>query len=119
LAASFGKRLFVRNIAASVDSFDLEDLFNSVSDVEKIEMDPSLTAPNGNRAGYVYMQSEQGAKDCIERFNGFEKSGVRLIVTADAPHRPDPNFVSPKRRKAMAAKMKGAACSTTKSAAQT
>ena len=116
--STLGKKLFVRNIATSVDSWMLEDLFNSVGDVERAEIDAERISPNGLRVGYVYMQTEQGALDCIDRFNGFEKNGYSLIVTEDAPHKPDPNFLAQKRRKAIA-KKKDLLCKTAKTAART
>ena len=97
--------LFVRNIAPSLDAPTLEDLFNSVGDVENVSIDAEFVSEKGLKIGYIQMRTAQGAQDCIERFNGLNKNGASLIVTANRPHQPDPNF-SPKRRKAVAPKKK-------------
>jgi RNA recognition motif-containing protein len=97
--------LFVRNIAPTLDSSTLEDLFNSVGDVETVSIDAEFVSDKGLRIGYIQMRTAQGAQDCIERFNGLHKNGAMLIVTPNKPHQPDPNF-SPKRRKNTPAKKK-------------
>lgn len=95
-----GRKLFVRNVANELSSGDLEDMFNSVGDVESCVVEIDLSSGSPRRVAYVTMASEEGAKDGIERFNGFTKDGYRLIVTEDQPHVPNPNFKATKRRAA-------------------
>ncbi|MES2855008.1 MAG: RNA-binding protein [Bdellovibrionota bacterium] len=95
-----GRKLFVRNLGTIIDSGTLEDMFSSVGDVEAcvVEMDTKSGSPR--RVGYVTMTTEEGAKDGIERFNGFNKDGLHLIVTEDLPHVPNPEFKPVKRKAA-------------------
>jgi hypothetical protein len=91
-----GKKLYVRNLSAQVDSSVLENMFNSVADVESAVVSQVADKP-GWFVGHVEMVTEEGARDCIDRFNGKEKNGLVLIVTEDVPHVPKPNFSVKKR----------------------
>jgi RNA recognition motif-containing protein len=93
-----GRKLFIRNLGNQIDSGTLEDMFNAVGDVEACEVQIDSSSGSPRRVGYVTMASEDGAKDAIQRFNGFNKDGLHLIVTEDSPHVPNPTFKATKRR---------------------
>lgn len=88
------KRLHVRNLPQSVDSYDLETLFSNVGNVIKAEV---IEAEVGPARGYVEMATEEEAADCILRFNGQNLMGNILIVTEDKPHVPQPKKSASKR----------------------
>ncbi|MEQ1876794.1 MAG: RNA-binding protein [Bdellovibrionia bacterium] len=80
-------KLFVQNLSAAVDSWELESWFSTVGDVASA----SVETLNGNqRVGYVQMGTPEQAADCIDRFNGRARNGRILIVREDKVH------VSPK-----------------------
>jgi RNA recognition motif-containing protein len=101
-----GKKLYVRNLAASVSSATLEDMFMAVGNVESatVNVDPQTGA--SLRSGYVEMSTETEAVDCIHRFNGQNFNGQILIVTEDKPHVPSLDTFKAKRRKIADTKQK-------------
>ena len=80
-------RLFVRNLASSVELYRLESLFDAVGEVESSEYGPP-DVRNGLNTAYVNMRTPQGASDGIERLNGHRCEGLSLVVTRDEPHQP-------------------------------
>lgn len=102
-----GTKLYVRNFGTQLDATALEDLFMTVGDVESAVVSIDSSTGVERRVGYVKMATEQQAMDCIHRFNGQSNQGYTMIVTEDAPHVPNPNFVKKKQPK-VAAKRKPA-----------
>ena len=101
-----GTKLYIRNLAEGIESFDLSDMFSTVGDVESAVICMESVQGVERRVAYVQMASEQDVVNCIERFNGFEKNGKMMIVTEDKPHVPNPNYVKAKRRRAPETKSK-------------
>ena len=79
------KKLYVRNLARSMNSSSLEDIFTTVGDVVSslIPVDPSTGV--SLCVGYVEMSTEQQAADCIDRFHGHKIGGQVLSVQEDKP----------------------------------
>lgn len=94
------KKLQVRNLSHSVESWELEDLFTTVGTVvsAKISKDPGSGLGLG--IGFVEMSTEQEAADCVERFNGYPYLGQTLVVIEDRPHVPQKKRPVSKRSQA-------------------
>jgi RNA recognition motif-containing protein len=90
------KRLFVRNLALSVDSSTLESMFMTVGNVESADVILDGSTGTSRGMGYVEMSTEQEALDCISRFHGTKSHGAVLIVTKDEPHIPLPKVAKKK-----------------------
>jgi RNA recognition motif-containing protein len=101
-----GKKLLIRNLAASIDASTLEDMFMSVGNVESatILLDEITGLSQG--LARVEMSTDQEAADCIERFHGQERSGRILVVVEDIPHVPDLAFRAKRKVLASAKKKK-------------
>lgn len=81
-------RLYVRNLADSVDSDALEEIFSSVGSVTTASVEIKSIRGSDHRVGYVEMSSLEEAVDSIGRFHGQKVHGNVLIVTEDRPHIP-------------------------------
>ena len=90
-------RLFVRNLAHTINNDALQDLFNAIGNVEGADIGATPHA-NGLKFAYVKMQTLEAAQDCIDRLNGHMHDGYSLSVTWDRPHQPDPRFKARKKR---------------------
>jgi RNA recognition motif-containing protein len=91
-------RLFIRNLAPSMNLGMLADMLESVGDVESSDFGDPIPE-TGLQSAYVQMRTDEAAKDCIDRFNGQVCEGYRLIVTYDRPHQPDPTFKASKKKR--------------------
>jgi|SRR5665213_1674209 len=80
------KRLYVRNLNASVDSSDLEDMFTIVGNVQSAQVVIDTLTGMSKCVGYVEMSTEQEAVDCIQRFHNQPTDGQILSVAKDQPH---------------------------------
>ena len=103
-----GKKLCIRNLHASVDASTLEDMFETVGNVQSASVSCDVETGTSLGYGHIEMSTEQEAADCIDRFNGQEKNGRILIVIEDKPHVPNLAFTA-KRRKPAAMKRKAKA----------
>jgi RNA recognition motif-containing protein len=79
-------------------------MFTTVGNVESATV---MTSPETGLSlgyGYVEMATPEEAMDCIERFHGFEKDGLRLAVTKDIPHVPTARVIKNRPKKIAFAK---------------
>lgn len=86
-----GKKLHVGNLAFSVDSTSLQNLFAQHGAVEsaKVIMDRDTGRSKG--FAFVEMSSDKEAADCISHLNGHEHEGRRLNISEAKPQEPRQN----------------------------
>lgn len=69
----------VGNVAASMDTSDLDILFSTVGNVEKITF---VTDPATGRVRcLVEMSTSMEANDCVDRFHGQDLNGQAITVS--------------------------------------
>jgi cold-inducible RNA-binding protein len=80
-----GKKLYVGNLAFSVNESDLEALFTPYGAVQSAELivDRDTNRPKG--FGFVEMGSEAEAQAAIDGLNGHEHQGRNLTVNEAKP----------------------------------
>ncbi|HEX4925407.1 MAG TPA: RNA-binding protein [Bdellovibrionales bacterium] len=101
-----GTKLYIQNLAPTIDAWELESWFTVVGDVASVSVS-TLEKPSGNlRVGYVEMATPEQAADGIDRFNGKSSNGLTLIVREDKVH--VPSVLAPaKSNRSAAFKRKG------------
>jgi len=80
-----GKKLYVGNLAYSVSSSDLEQIFSSHGTVESAEVINDRTTGRSKGFGFVEMSSEEEAGQAIESLNGQDHGGRSLTVSEAKP----------------------------------
>lgn len=83
-----GKKLFVGNLAFSVNDESLQQLFSAAGTVEsaKVVIDRSTGRSKG--FGFVEMADDSGATAAISQFNGADHGGRPLTVSEARPQAP-------------------------------
>lgn len=83
-----GKKLFVGNLAFSVNDEGLQQLFAAAGTVEsaKVVIDRSTGRSKG--FGFVEMADDSGATAAISQFNGADHQGRPLTVSEARPQAP-------------------------------
>ena len=83
-----GKKLFVGNLAFSVNDEALQQLFAAAGAVEsaKVVIDRSTGRSKG--FGFVEMADDSGASAAISQFNGADHNGRPLTVSEARPQAP-------------------------------
>jgi len=86
-----GRKLHVGNLAYSVDSSSLENLFSQHGKVDsaKVIMDRDTGRSKG--FAFVEMSNETEASDCISHLNGQEHEGRALNISEAKPMQPRDN----------------------------
>jgi RNA recognition motif-containing protein len=80
-----GKKLYITNLAPSIDASELEDIFTTVGNVESAQVAIDDVTGKGLGVGYIVMSTEQEAADCIARFHGQRQDGQVIAVVEDIP----------------------------------
>lgn len=80
-----GKRLYVGNLAYSVKSQDLQEIFQLIGDVLSAKVVTDMQTNRSKGFGFVEMASEDLAKKAIEDINGKEVGGRALRVGQATP----------------------------------
>ena len=83
-----GKKLHVGNLAFSVDSASLENLFSQHGTVDSTKVITDRDTGRSKGFGFVEMSSDQEAADCINRLNGREHEGRQLNISEAKPQEP-------------------------------
>lgn len=83
-----GKKLYVGNLAYSVDSAQLTDLFSQVGAVDSSNVIMDRDSGRSKGFGFVEMSEETGAQAAIERFNGSDLGGRAMNVSEAKPQAP-------------------------------
>lgn len=78
-------RLYVGNLDFSVGDKELLELFSSVGEVKGVQIITDKETDESRGFGFVEMETEEGAKKAIEKFNGEEHMGRELTVEEAKP----------------------------------
>ena len=76
-----GKKLHVGNLAFSVDSANLENLFSQHGTVASAKVITDRDTGRSKGFAFVEMSSDQEAADCINHLNGQQHEGRQLNVS--------------------------------------
>jgi RNA recognition motif-containing protein len=80
-----GKKLYVGNLAYSVDSSELEQLFGQHGQVVSAQIINDRDTGRSKGFGFVEMGSDQEAQAAIAALHGFEHGGRALTVNEARP----------------------------------
>ena len=80
-----GKKLYVGNLAYSVSSSDLEQLFSAHGTVQSAEVINDRATGRSKGFGFVEMSSDQEAQAAISALNGQDNGGRALTVNEAKP----------------------------------
>jgi len=83
-----GKKLYVGNLAFSVNDSALEGIFAAVGTVESAKVITDRATGRSKGFGFVEMSSDSEAEESIKRFNGSDVDGRALTVSEAKPQAP-------------------------------
>lgn len=83
-----GKKLFIGNLAFSIDSNSLQDLFSKSGTVESAKVITDRDSGRSKGFAFVEMSTPEEAQACIADFNGFELEGRQINVSEAKPQAP-------------------------------
>ena len=86
-----GKKLYVGNLAFSVNSGSLEGLFSQHGTVESTKVITDRDTGRSKGFAFVEMSNEKEAADCISLLNGRELEGRQLNISEAKPQEPRQN----------------------------
>ncbi|MCM2281870.1 MAG: RNA-binding protein [Bdellovibrionaceae bacterium] len=72
--------VLISNLALSIDSSMLEDMFSAIGHVRKVVIQTDEATGLSRGFGLVEMSSPEEARDCVLHFDGQRKDGQILIV---------------------------------------
>ena len=75
------KKLYVGNLASEVTETDLNHNFSMVGKVASVAIIKDRYSGQSKGFGFVEMETEDGARDAIAKFNGGELSGKTITVS--------------------------------------
>jgi RNA recognition motif-containing protein len=79
------RKLFVGNLAFSTEESTLEQLFAGVGTVSSVRLMRDKATGRSRGFAFVEMESDEGARAAIEKFNESELEGRRLSVNEARP----------------------------------
>lgn len=82
------RKLYVGNLAFSTEERTLEGLFGEVGPVTSVRLMRDKATGQSRGFAFVEMESEEGARAAIEKFNEAEVEGRRLTVNEARPQTP-------------------------------
>lgn len=85
---SMNLRLYVGNLAFSTEENAIEGLFSQAGPVQSVSLVRDRATGQSRGFAFVEMESEEGARQAIERFNETELDGRRLTVNEARPQEP-------------------------------
>jgi RNA recognition motif-containing protein len=83
-----GKKLFVGNLAYSVDSEQLQNIFSAIGPVASAQVIMDRSTGRSKGFGFVEMESDEAAADSIQKLNGQDQAGRALTVSEAKPQAP-------------------------------
>lgn len=86
-----GKKLYIGNLAFSVNSTSLESLFAQYGTVESAKVITDRDSGQSKGFGFVEMSSPDEAEACIREVNGKDVEGRQLRVSIAKPQEPREN----------------------------
>lgn len=78
-------KLYVGNLAFATDESTLQTLFAEAGPVQSARIMRDKTTSQSRGFGFVEMETEEGARAAIEKFNQAELEGRRLTVNEARP----------------------------------
>lgn len=91
------KTVQVGNVAASIDTGDLDVMFSTVGNVENISFVTDITT--GRTRCLVEMSTPAEANDCVDRFHGQDLNGTTLSVSMNIIRKFAPLKLAPIKKK--------------------
>src|SRR5688500_7704689 len=82
---TMNRKLYVGNLSFSTEEGTLETLFGEVGPVESVRVMRDMATGRARGFAFVEMQTEDGARAAIEKFNNSELDGRRLTVNEARP----------------------------------
>jgi len=82
------RKLYVGNLSFSTEEGTLERVFGEAGPVESVRVMRDMATGRARGFAFVEMQTEDGARAAIERFNNSELDGRRLTVNEARPQVP-------------------------------
>lgn len=92
-----GKKLFVGNLAYSVDSDQLQNIFSAVGNVTSAQVIMDRSTGRSKGFGFVEMETDQAAADGIQKLNGQDQGGRAMTVSEAKPQAPREGGDRPRR----------------------
>jgi len=83
-----GKKLYIGNLAYSVDSESLGNLFAQYGTVDSARVITDRDSGRSKGFGFVEMSSDDEASKCIETLNGQELEGRAMNISEAKPQEP-------------------------------
>lgn len=85
-----GKKLYVGNLPYSATEEQIRTLFAQAGDVDTVQLITDRETGRAKGFGFVEMNTEDGAREAIKRFNGFEMGSRPLTVNEARPREERP-----------------------------
>jgi RNA recognition motif-containing protein len=82
------RKLYVGNLSFNTEDSSLESLFAEAGPVRSARIMRDKTTGQSRGFGFVEMETDEGARDAIEKFNGAQLDGRRLTVNEARPQTP-------------------------------
>ena len=82
------RKLYVGNLSYNTEESSLESLFAQAGPVQSVRVMRDRATGQSRGFAFVEMESEDGARAAIERFNQSELDGRRLAVNEARPQTP-------------------------------
>jgi cold-inducible RNA-binding protein len=79
------KKLYVGNFPYSTTEAQLRTLFSEVGDVDSVSLITDRETGRAKGFGFVEMNTEEGAREAISRFNGYNLEDRALTVNEARP----------------------------------
>jgi cold-inducible RNA-binding protein len=79
------RKLFVGNLPYSTQESTLQEMFAEAGPVESVRVMRDMATGRSRGFAFVEMQTEDGARTAIDRFNQTELDGRRLAVNEARP----------------------------------
>src|SRR5438094_10423869 len=80
-----GRKLFVGNLSFNTDERRLEEVFQAIGPVDSVNIVRDQMTGRARGFAFVEMQTEEGAKNAIDRLNETELDGRRIAVNEARP----------------------------------
>ena len=79
------KKLYVGNLPYSATEAQIRELFSQVGEVDTVSLITDRETGRAKGFGFVEMKTEEGAKEAIEKYNGYEMDTRPLTVNEARP----------------------------------
>ena len=86
------KRLFVGGLPYSTTSSQLEDIFSKIGKVISCEIIKDRDTGQSKGFGFIEMENDKEADEAIEKLNGTELEGKKIVVNVAKPRAERPRF---------------------------